>query len=74
MPLQSPTVDLLQGKRMLRIVRVLLMAVGMVMVCGLGRLVVMMLLLLLSLLHFLFAAGPLFVLDRDHSPFHRSLF
>lgn len=74
MPLQCPTVDLLQGQWMLWIVWVLLMGVGMVVVCGLGWLVTVVLLLLLSLLCLLFATGPLFVLDRYYSSFHGSLF
>lgn len=63
---------------MLWIVWVLLMGVGMMVVCGLGWLVAMvllvLLLLLLSLLCFLFAIGPLLVLDRSHSSLHRTLF
>ena len=74
MPLQCPTVDLLQGQWMLWIVWVLLMGVGMVVVCGLGWLVAVVLLLLLSLLCFLFATGPLLVLDRYYSSLHRPLF
>lgn len=73
MPLQCPTVDLLQGQWMLWIVWVLLMSVGMVVVCGL-RWLVTVVLLLLSLLCLLFATGPLFVLDRYNSSLHRSLF
>lgn len=61
---------------MLWIVWVLLMGVGMVVVCGLGWLVTMVLLvlLLLSLFCFLFAAGPLLVLDRSHSSLYRTIF
>lgn len=60
---------------MLWIVWVLLMGVGMVVVCGLGWLVgVVLLVLLLSLLCLLLAAGPLLVLDRYHSSLHRRLF
>lgn len=54
---------------------VLLMGVGMVVVCGVGWLVAMVLLvLLLSLLCLLFATGPLLVLDWYHSSLHRPLF
>lgn len=76
MPLQGPTVDLFQGQGVLWIVRVMLMGVGVVVMSGLGRLVavVLLLLLLLSLLSLLFATGPLLVLDRYHSSFHRPLF
>lgn len=60
---------------MLWIVWVLLMGVGMVVVCGLGQLVgVVLLVLLLSLLRLLFATGPLLVLDGYHSSLHRPLF
>lgn len=77
MPLQGPTVDLLQRQWVLWIVWVLLMGEGMVVVCGLGRLVavvLLLLLLLLSLLCFLFATGPLLVLSRYNSSLHRPLF
>lgn len=61
---------------MLWIVWVLLMRVGMVVVCGLGWLVavVLLVLLLLSLLCLLFATGPLLVLDRYHASLHRAFF
>lgn len=57
----------------------LLMGVGMVVVCGLGWLVRVVLLMvvmvvLLSLFCFLFATGPLLVLDRSHSSLHRAIF
>lgn len=75
-PLQGPTVDLLQGQWVLWIVWVLLVGVGMVVVCGLGWLVtvVLLLLLLLSLLCLMFASRPLLVLDRYHSSLDRPLF
>lgn len=78
-PLQGPAIDLLQGQRVLGVVRVLLMGVGMVVVCGLHWLVavvllLVLLLLLLSLLRLLFAAGPLLVFDGHHSPLHRAFF
>lgn len=60
---------------MLWVVRMLLMGVGMVVVCGLGRLVaVVLLVLLLSLLCVLFATGSLLVLDGYHSSLHRAFF
>lgn len=78
MPLQGPAVYLLQGQRVLRIVRVLLMSVRMVVVCWLGWLVsvvlLLLLLLLLSFLSLLFTTGSLLVLDIYHSSFHRPLF
>lgn len=74
MPLQGPTVDLLQGQGVLWIVRVMLMGVGVVVMSGLGWLVAVVLLLLLSLFSLLFATGPLLVFDRYHSSLHRPLF
>lgn len=71
MPLQGPTVDLLQGQRVLGIVRVLLMGVGMVVMCGLGWVVAVV--LLLSFFCLLFATGPLLVLGSHHSSLHRPL-
>ena len=58
------------------IVWVLLMGVGMVVVCRLGRrvAVVLLVMLLLSLFCFLFATGPLLVLDGSHSSLHRTFF
>lgn len=73
-PLQGPTVNLLQGQWVLWIVWVLLMGMGMMVVCGLGWLLAVVLLVLLSLLCLLFATGPLLVLDRYHSSLHRTLF
>lgn len=74
-PLHGPTVDVLQGQRVLWIVRVLLMSVRRVVMGGLACrvAVVLLLLLLLSFLSLLFVAGPLLVLDGGHSPLHRAL-
>lgn len=54
-----------------------LMGVQMVLVCGLGGWVavvlLVLLLLLLSLLCFVFATGPFLVLDMSHSSLNRTL-
>lgn len=69
MPLQRPTVDLLQGQWVLLVLRVLLMRVGMMVVRGRGQMVTVMLLLLLSVLRVVLATGPLLLFALDHSSF-----
>lgn len=60
---------------MLRVERMVLMGVRVVLVCGLGRgVAVVLLVLLLSLLCFVFATGPFLVFDMSHSSLNRTIF
>lgn len=68
MPLQRPTVDLLQGQWVLLVLWMLLMWVGMMVVCGRSQMVTVML-LLLSVLRVMLATGPLLLFALYHSPF-----